>query len=160
MQGQRYSAVAHCRDTLPLSTAGILGCWALQEYLVVSHSRDAWWLGTAGLLCGWALQGYDARRPIDWALQGYFAVAQGYSAVGHCRDALPFCIAVRLRAEGTANGHCRDTQRWGIARILSGWAPQGYSANGHCKDTLRLGLSGMRCHSALQSGSVRRAKAS
>ena len=114
--------VGHCRNTWWLATPGMLGGWALQGYF-----------------CGWALQGYDARRPIDWALQGYFAVAQGYSAVGHCRDALPFCIAVRLREEGTANGHCRDTQRWGIARILSGWAPQGYSANGHCKDTPAVG---------------------
>ena len=55
-----------------MGTAGILSGGALQE--------DTQRLGTAGILCEWALQ--------------------GYSAVGPFRDALPFCTAVRLRAEG------------------------------------------------------------
>ena len=58
--------VGHCRDTLQLGIAGILGTWALQGYFAVGHCRDTWWLGTAGILCGWALQ--------------------GYSLVGHCGD--------------------------------------------------------------------------
>ena len=53
--------VGHCRDTLRLGTAGILGGWApqgcfavghirqaLQGYSLAGHSRDTWWLGTAG----------------------------------------------------------------------------------------------------------------
>ena len=85
---QGYSAVGHCRDTLPngwawwLGTAGILCGWALQGYSAVRHCRDTWWLGTAGILCGWALQ--------------------GYSATGHCRT-LPFSTAVRLLVEGEDN---------------------------------------------------------
>ena len=58
--------------------------------------------------------------------------------VGHCRDTF-------------AVGHCRDTM-------------QGDPSIGHCRDTLRLrrdtqrlGIAGMRCHSALQSGSAQRA---
>ena len=38
-------------------------------------------------------------------------------------------------------GHCRDALQWGTARILCGWALQGYLVVGHCRDTLRLGTS-------------------
>ena len=57
---QRYFAVGHCRNTLRLSTAGILGGWALQGYSAAGHCRDTLRLGTAGILCGWALQEYVA----------------------------------------------------------------------------------------------------
>ena len=43
--------VGHCKDTLRLGTARILGGSALLGYLAVS---------TAGMLCGWASQGFSA----------------------------------------------------------------------------------------------------
>ena len=63
--------VGHCRDTVWLGAAGVLGGWALQGYSAVGHCadilrlgtaryfaagqcRDTWWLDTAGILCGWA----------------------------------------------------------------------------------------------------------
>ena len=98
---QGYSAVGHCRDTLRLSTAGILGGWALQGYSAVGHGRDTLQLGTPGIFGGWALQGYSAVghcRDIwrlgtagilcGWALRILCGWAlQGYSAVGHCNEA-------------------------------------------------------------------------
>ena len=74
-------------------------------------------------------------------------------------------------------GHCRNTWWLATPGMLGGWALQGYFAVGHCRDTMqgdpsighckdtlrlcrdtqRLGIAGMRCHSALQSGSAQRA---
>ena len=76
-------AAGHCRGTPRLGTAGKLGVWALQGYLVVGHCRDTWRLGTAGILWGWAPQGY---------------------------------LVV---------GHWRDTWWLGTAGILDGWVLQG-----------------------------------
>ena len=50
---------------------------------MVGHCRDTLRLGIPGVLSGWALQ--------------------GYSAVRHCRDALPLSTAVTLRLEGEDN---------------------------------------------------------
>ena len=47
-------------------------------------------------------------------------VLQGYSAVGHCRDA--WCS--------------------GTAGMLGAWAPQRYSVLRHCRDTWWLALQG------------------
>ena len=40
-------------------------------------------------------------------------------------------------------GQCKDTLRLGTARILGGWALQGYSVVGHCRDTWWLGTAGI-----------------
>ena len=53
--------VGHCRDTLQLSTAGILCSWALQGYSAVGQCRDTWWLGNAGILGGWSLKSASSR---------------------------------------------------------------------------------------------------
>ena len=52
----------HCKDTLRLGTARILGGSAPQGYLAVRHCRDALRLGTAGILCGGALHEYSRQR--------------------------------------------------------------------------------------------------
>ena len=88
-------AIERCRDTVGLSTAGILCCWVLQEYsavavglcrdtvlllgtagilggwvyLVVGHCRDTLRLGSAGILCGWTLQGHVAIEHCSQALR-------------------------------------------------------------------------------------------
>ena len=102
-----YLVIGHCRDTLRLGTAGILGGVALQGYSAVGHCRDTHWLGTAGILRGWALQ--------------------GHSAAGHCRDIWWFGTAGlcgwALQGYFT-DGHCRDTWWLGTAGTLFGWALQ------------------------------------
>ena len=40
--------VGHCKDTLRLGTAGVLGGWALQGYSAVEHYRNTLPLSTAG----------------------------------------------------------------------------------------------------------------
>ena len=104
---QGYSVVGHCGDTLQLGIAGILGGWALRGYSAIGHCRDTWWLGITGILGGWALQAYSAighckECTAEYGTAGILCgwALQGYSAVGPFRDALPFCTAVRLRAEG------------------------------------------------------------
>ena len=67
---------------------------------------------------------------------------------GHCRDtggwAHPLSIARILIGWALQGylvvGHWRDTWWLGTAGILGGWAVQGYSAVEHCRDTLRLRL--------------------
>lgn len=137
MQGQRYSAVAHCRDTLPLSTAGILGCWALQEYLVVSHSRDAWWLGTAGILLRLGIAGIRCKETHRLGTAGILCGCAGILSGW----ALQGCVAILHCSQAPRRGHCE-------------WALQGYSAVGHCKDTQRLGTAGILCEWALQGYSA------
>ena len=66
--------------------------------------------------------------------------------VGHCRDTL------RL---GTSVKHCRETHWLGTAKILGGWALQGYLVVGHCRDTLRLGTAGILGGWSLKSASSR-----
>ena len=100
--------VGHCRDTLRLSTAGILSGWALQGYPAVGHCKDTWRLGTAGILGG-------------WALQGCFAVGHIRQVVKHCRD------THWLGTAGILGGWALQ----GTARIFGGWALQGYLVVGH-----------------------------
>ena len=101
------------KDTLPLSTAGLLGGWHCGDtchgHFAVGHCRGTPRLGTAGKLGVWALQGYL----VVFALQGYLALR-------NCRDTL------RLG---------RDTLRLGTTRIIGGWALEGHLVVGHCRDT-------------------------
>ena len=78
--------------------------------------------GHCRVLCSWALQ--------------------GYSAVGHCRDAL------RLGTAGVLGGWALHPLS--IAGVLIGWALQGYLVVAHCRDTLWLGTAGILCGWALQ----------
>ena len=92
-------------------------------------------VGTAGILGGWALQ--------------------GYSAVGHCRDAL------RLGTAGTLyNWELQGHSALGTAGRLCGWQLQGHSAVGHCSDTWWLALQGHlvvgHCRDTLQMGTAGR----
>ena len=61
---QECSAVEHCRDTLRLGCAGILGGWALQGYSAVGRCRDTVQLGTAGILGGRAGSGRRTRTTL------------------------------------------------------------------------------------------------
>ena len=94
------------KDTLPLSTAGLLCGWHCGDtchgHFAVGHCRGTPRLGTAGKLGAWALQGYL----VVVALQGYLALR-----------------------------NCRDTLRLGTARILGGWALEGHLVVGRCRDT-------------------------
>ena len=98
---QGYSAVGHCRDTLWLGTAGILGGWALQGYFAVGQCKDTLRLGTAGILCGWALQ--------------------GYLVVGHCRDTWWFGTAgIRgCWSRKSASSLTTPQRGWGKMHILT-----------------------------------------
>ena len=165
------------KDTLPLSTAGLLcgwHCWdTCHGHFAVGHCRGTPRLGTAGKFGAWALkghvvvsalQGYLALRNCGWAPQGYLVVGhwtlggwalQGYLMVRSCRGAGIFGVWVLVV------GHCKDTWRLGAAvilggwaaghcRMLCGWALHGYLAVGHCRDTWRVGTAGMLGSWALQ----------
>ena len=113
--------VEHSKDThdlLRLSNA------------TLGHCKDTLPLGTAGILCGWAvLPGYCA----DISAVGHcLDTRQGFYAVGHCRDTPWFGMmplgTVALRGY-SAVGYCWDT-----LRIFFGWALRRNSAVGHCAE--------------------------
>ena len=96
--------LGHCKDTLPLGTAGILCCWAeLPEYCAdisgvghcldtrqgsyaVGHCRDTPWFGMMALGTV-ALQGYSAVRHCWDTLRIFFGWAlRRNSAVERCAE--------------------------------------------------------------------------
>ena len=140
LQGQmlRCSALQGLGTKKTLCSIEILWFWALQGYVA---------MGTAGILWVWALQGQSAvgccrNTQLVLLVTARIRCGWGYSAVGHCRDAL------LLRAAGML---CLST-----AGVLGGWALQGYFAVGHRRDTLRLGTAGIcamqRCSQAPRGG--------
>ena len=112
------------KDTLPLSTAGLLCGWHCGDtchgHFAVGHCRGTPRLGTAGKLGAWAPPGV-----IWWFL--------------HCRDTWGLGTAEILGAWALQGylvvGHCKDTWRLGAAGILGGWAA------GYCKDARWLGTA-------------------
>ena len=135
MLGFGIARAGQNKDTLPLSTAGLLYAWHCGDtchgHFAVGHCKDTPRLGTAINLGAWALQGY---------LMGF--ALQGYLALRNCKDILRLGTARILGAWALqghlvvrhclAVGRCRDTWRLDTAGILCGW---------HCQHTLRLGTA-------------------